>query len=67
MKVKITSTVLLKCYLPLSHEMHLVSLETSLISLDVSLVSVKKFLVSHECTVSMKALPSSECTNSLVL
>ena len=59
-------TVPLKCKLPPSHETRLVSLETHLVSLETSLVSLEKFLVSRKCTVSIKVLPSGECTNGLV-
>ena len=52
-------TVPLKCKLPPSREMRLVSLETCLVSLE-------KFLVSHECTASTNALPLGECTNGII-
>ena len=42
------------------------SRQACLISLETCLVSLEKFLISCECTVSINALPSGECTNGLV-
>lgn len=82
MKVKATCTVPLKCKLPLSREMHLISLKKGLFlsirvsfllrcvsfnSLETKLFSLETSLVSREFTVSINTSPSDECTIDLVL